>query len=67
MTSTTNRERTCLAANALLELRDATGCNYDEALTDMLTDLMHWASHKGRDFEQALDTARIHFDAEARP
>ncbi|MGE3227889.1 MAG: hypothetical protein AB7J30_00420 [Hyphomicrobium sp.] len=67
MTSPTNRERAIRAENALYGLCAAAGCNLDEALTDLLADLMHWTAVTGRDFEHTLDTARIHFDAEVQP
>lgn len=67
MTSPTNRERAIRAENALYDLCAATGCNLDEALTDLLADFMHWTAVTGRDFEHTLDTARIHFDAEVQP
>jgi hypothetical protein len=39
------------------------------ALVDLLADLMHWArvmgdDENGMDFDDALDTARMHVDAE---
>lgn len=36
----------------------------DANLTDLLADLMHWSRRKGHAFEQALETARMHFDHE---
>lgn len=35
-----------------------------EAVTDILADLMHYCKIEGEDFEAALDTARMHFEAE---
>lgn len=41
---------------------------YDEdpesALTDVLTDLLHWADYFGNDFNMSLKLARMHYDAE---
>ncbi len=33
-------------------------------LVDFLADSMHWSRLNGHDFHNALDTARMHFDAE---
>jgi hypothetical protein len=37
-----------------------------ERLTDLLADLQHLAHREGWDFERALTSARMHFDAEAK-
>jgi len=34
------------------------------ALRDLLTDLMHWCSHHGHDFQSALNMAEIHYNSE---
>jgi hypothetical protein len=39
----------------------------DEALIDLLADLMHWTDGNGLDFQNALDHARVHHDAEVQP
>lgn len=36
----------------------------DEALSDCLADLMHFASDSGTDFAECLDRARIHYSNE---
>ncbi|MBX6315529.1 MAG: hypothetical protein IRY99_21845 [Isosphaeraceae bacterium] len=36
----------------------------DANLTDLLADLMHWSHRKGQSFDEALSTARVHFDHE---
>jgi hypothetical protein len=33
-------------------------------LVDFLADAMHWCAANGHSFRDALDTARMHFDAE---
>lgn len=40
------------------------GRSNDEALTDILTDLMHWADCYAEDFEDRLRVARTYFEAE---
>lgn len=64
MTNPTNAERAAWAEAALLDLCAATGCDLDDALPDLLTDLMHWAQRTSLDFEAALARARRHFAAE---
>lgn len=39
----------------------------DEALIDLLADLMHWSDANGVDFQNALDHAQHHHDAEVQP
>ena len=36
----------------------------DEALRDILSDLMHWADRKGVDFSEELAFAEGHYEAE---
>lgn len=36
----------------------------EEALTDLLSDLMHWADIYAVDFDTMLERARVHHDAE---
>jgi hypothetical protein len=37
---------------------------YDQDLTDLLADALHWCRANGQDFDALLATARTHFDAE---
>lgn len=39
----------------------------EEALIDLLADLMHWTDGNGLDFENALRQAHLHHDAEVQP
>jgi hypothetical protein len=39
---------------------------YDEALIDLLTDLLHWSDGAGVDFQYAIDHAGFHFNAEVQ-
>ncbi len=41
-----------------------TGTEYDDPLTDLLCDLMHWSDREDIDFHNALDTARLHYETE---
>ncbi|WP_223774830.1 ATP-binding protein [Streptomyces sp. 135] len=37
----------------------------EESVTDLITDLLHWLQAQGRDPDQTLDRAQMHFEAEA--
>ena len=41
-----------------------TGTDYEDALGDLLCDLMHWSDRSNFDFEAALSRARMHYEAE---
>jgi hypothetical protein len=47
--------------------RSAIEVPYDEALIDLLTDLMHWTDGNGLDFQNAIDHADFHHAAEVKP
>jgi hypothetical protein len=70
MTDITNKDRAGWAGMAVLEYATAKGSAgglYDPpetVLTDLLCDLMHYASAKEIDFAACLDRARLHYDAE---
>lgn len=58
------------AAAALRHFQCTTGTDYEDALGDLLCDLMHWSDRDNFDFEAALARARMHYEAEtatARP
>lgn len=59
-----NQRRAARASIALAAYRTATRTHPDDALCDLLADLMHWASQNGFDFMADYDMARCHFDAE---
>jgi hypothetical protein len=61
-----NDNRVHWAAAAFQCFQDETGAD-DEALGDLLCDLMHWCDRSSSDFEAALSTARMHYDAETAP
>jgi hypothetical protein len=60
----TNLDRAGWAAAALRHFQSTTGVDDDNALPDLLCDLVHWADREGFNFEDALDTARMHHEAE---
>lgn len=62
-----NGRRVQWADLVLLNFCRDSGGHIDDALPDLLADLMHWCRNEGRDFEQALDRARMHFEAEVQP
>ena len=43
---------------------DVPAVDAEEALGDLLTDLMHWSDRSGFDFDAALERARTHYEAE---
>jgi hypothetical protein len=52
---------------AIRHLRAMTACSDDDIYTsfvDFLADAMHYCHLHGHSFDDALDTARMHFDAE---
>jgi hypothetical protein len=61
-----NNERAQWADDALRCFQQATGTD-DEALIDLICDLMHWCDRNNADFDAALSTARVHYDAETAP
>jgi hypothetical protein len=59
-----NADRAEWAAAALRHFRCSTGTDYEDALGDLLCDLMHWSDRSNFDFELALDRARGNYQAE---
>jgi hypothetical protein len=62
----TNLDRAAWAEEALLAFRRRTGADYEDALCDLLCDLMHWADEHQFDYDAALDRARDHHEAETQ-
>jgi hypothetical protein len=60
----TNLERAGWAGAALRHFQSSTGTDDDTALPDILCDLQHWANREAINFEDALDTARMHHQAD---
>ena len=59
-----NDERAEWAGTALAAFIKETGTDLEDALGDLLADLMHWCDRNNYDFGAALDRARGHYDAE---
>jgi hypothetical protein len=62
----TNADRAARGAFLVNAYIDELGGDGQNALRDMLADLMHYASANGLDFEDEARIARGHFDAEVR-
>jgi hypothetical protein len=62
-----NEARSTWAAQAIDAFRDATGTDEEDALSDLLADLMHFADRRHHDFDAALLRARDHYEAETLP
>jgi hypothetical protein len=59
-----NDARSSWAARAIRAFREATGTDEEDALGDLLADLMHWADRYRHDFDTALVRGRDHYEAE---
>lgn len=59
-----NDERASWAGCAVAAFQRATRCDEEDALGDLLADLMHWADRSNYDFEAALLRGRDHYAAE---
>lgn len=59
-----NDSRAAWAGAALRAFMEATRTDEEDALGDLLADLMHWADRNNFDFELAFDRARFHYEAE---
>jgi hypothetical protein len=65
MPTNLDRAEWCARAQAALRCsQSATGADDDNALPDLLCDLQHWSDRENVNFEDALDTARMHHQAE---
>ncbi|WP_226584351.1 hypothetical protein [Acuticoccus sediminis] len=63
-TPVTNLTRACWAEVAIRAFREQTGTDFEDALGDLLCDLMHWADARQFDFALALALAEFHYGAE---
>jgi hypothetical protein len=59
-----NLDRAAWADEAIRTFRERTGCDHEDALADLLADLMHWADARDFTFERELARAIEHHDAE---
>lgn len=56
-----NDNRAAWAGIALLAFIRETGTDLEDALGDLLADLMHWSDRNNFDFDLAVDRARSHY------
>ena len=59
-----NSHRGSWADKAISAFQSATGTDREDALSDLLADLMHWADRAGYGFNDALERARRHYQVE---
>jgi hypothetical protein len=59
--------RALATAAALAEFRRQTGADLEDALSDLLADLMHWCDRSGQAFPEELRRARYHYAEETKP
>ena len=59
-----NDRRAAWAGLALAAFIAATRTDWDDALSDLLADLIHWCDRNNYDFDATLERARWHYDAE---
>lgn len=59
-----NGSRAAWGGVAVRAFMKATRTEEEDALGDLLADLMHWADRNNFDFDLALDRGRFHYDAE---
>jgi hypothetical protein len=60
----TNLDRAEWAAASLRHFQCITGTEYEDALPDLLCDLMHWSERENVNFDEAIDTAHMHYEVE---
>ena len=59
-----NDQRSAWADIAIRAFQTATGSDDEDALGDLLADLMHWPDRNNYDFAAALTRGRGHYEAE---
>jgi hypothetical protein len=59
-----NDHRAAWAGKALDDFIVATGTDEEDAVGDLLVDLMHWCDRNNYDFDLAFDRALSHYEAE---
>lgn len=62
-----NEARAEWAGQAVAAFMVATRTDPENALGDLLCDLMHWASKNGQNFDETLDRARRGYAMETSP
>jgi len=59
-----NEQRARWADAAVLEFRVQTGADIEDAVSDLLADLMHWCDRHEQDFDLELRRAQNHYEIE---
>jgi hypothetical protein len=59
-----NAHRALGAAAALAEFQRQTGADLEDAVSDLLADLMHWCDRFGQEFPKELRRALDHYEEE---
>jgi hypothetical protein len=59
-----NGERAQYADNAITAFQLTTRTDIQDAVSDLLADLMHWCDRHGMEFEDELNRGRMHYLAE---
>lgn len=59
-----NDDRGEWAEMAIKAFRDQTGCDLEDAISDLLADIGHWCDRNGMNFQDELSRASMHYGAE---
>ena len=59
-----NDTRAGWGEQVILRFEALTGCDREDALADMLCDLMHWCDRNGLDFARQVERAEYHYQCE---
>lgn len=59
-----NDQRAEWADAAIRKFQRITNADDEDALCDLLCDLMHWCDRDALDFDRELNRAKMHYDAE---
>ena len=62
-----NANRARWAAIVLAEFQRQTGSDPEDAVSDLLADLMHWCDRSGQEFHDELCRAFHHYEEETAP
>jgi hypothetical protein len=62
-----NDRRAEWGAAASRHFQCSTGTDWEDAVADLLCDLMHFCDREGLAFHKELDRARMHYEAETSP
>ena len=59
-----NNRRAARAAQALAAFMATTGTDREDAVADLLADLIHWCDRNGKEFGHEMARAKAHYEAE---